>query len=63
MALNTYRVTGGRRVLEHNPGDTFKADLSPSQERSLIASGHLEKIPPKRAERALIVTLESKEGS
>lgn len=53
MAMTSYRIISDRRVLEHEPGTVFKADLSPQQEATLIASGHLEKIPAKRAERGI----------
>lgn len=37
----TYTVVGPHRVLDHEPGDEFKALLDPVQETRLIAAGQL----------------------
>jgi hypothetical protein len=41
MAKQTYRVNAPTAVLDHEPGDTFEADLDPVQEGRLLAGGHL----------------------
>jgi hypothetical protein len=36
-------VTGALRVLDHDPGETFTATLSPDQETFYLVGGHLKK--------------------
>lgn len=50
----SYTVVGPRKVLGHEPGETFTATLDPSQEQRLIAAGHLAVKagnPPKQKEK------------
>lgn len=43
--MATYRVTGPHhRVLGHEPGEEFEAELGAVQEERLIRSGHLERL-------------------
>lgn len=42
---NTYRVSGRRAVLDHEPGDTFDAELTAEQEELLLRAGRLEIVP------------------
>lgn len=43
----TYKVTCHRRVLEHEPGETFEAAIPPDQERFLLDGGFLSVVPNK----------------
>jgi hypothetical protein len=44
----TYRVVGGSRVHETDPGETFEAALPLGQEQLLIEGGHIERVEPKK---------------
>lgn len=53
--MKTYRVVGGRKVDEHEPGTTFRAAIEPRREARLIRAGHLEVVPnakPKKRKPA-----------
>lgn len=39
-----YKVISKHVVLGHHPGEVFEAELKPSQERSLLRSGHIEAV-------------------
>lgn len=39
-----YRVSGSQRVLGHEPGSRFEADLDPAHETRLIGAGHLTRL-------------------
>jgi len=47
MAKRTYEVGAKSRVLGHEPGTQFEADLDPKQEARLIDSGALKTVAPK----------------
>lgn len=39
-----YQVTGTQPVLDHEPGSVFEADIDPTQEERLLASGALRRL-------------------
>lgn len=39
--METYEVIGPRKVLDHEPGETFDADLTVAQIATLTGAGHL----------------------
>jgi hypothetical protein len=41
MAKRKYRVNAPTPVLDHEPGETFEADLDPTLEARLLAGGAL----------------------
>lgn len=45
--LQEYKVTGSRMFRGHAPGETFKANLAPSQERRAIQRGDIRKVNKK----------------
>lgn len=45
--MKTYRVSGSRAVFGHLPGETFKRDISPAQEKTLIESGAIKESTAK----------------
>lgn len=47
----TYKVIGGSRVHETDPGDTFEMGLPIGPEALLIAGGHIERVDPPAAKR------------
>ena len=43
-----YKVVGGSRVHDTNPGDEFEAAIGIGQEALLIAGGHIELVEPSK---------------
>jgi hypothetical protein len=41
LAMKRYTVTGSQPVLDHQPGESFDADLPADQEEFLVGSGAL----------------------
>jgi len=46
----TYKVIGHHAVGGVAPGETFTAELSPFEETTLIAGGHIERVSAKQPE-------------
>jgi len=51
MTMTTYKVTGALAYLGHQPGETFKADLDPNQERRAIERGAITKTRSKASDK------------
>lgn len=46
-----YKVVGTAPILEHQPGETFEAELFEEQEKFLVGIGGLEVVESKPAEK------------
>lgn len=46
-----YKVVGGSKVFETNPGDVFTRALSLGEEAALVAGGHIERVAAEATKR------------
>jgi hypothetical protein len=45
--MTTYRVSGSTAYMDHQPGETFEAELEPGQEQRALERGSIEIVKGK----------------